>query len=198
LYEAYNFLSERVDETISGYQSPVVINIYGEDLEQLDRLAQDTARVMHAVPGATDVQLRSPPGTPLLQIRLNMDQLAAFGLRPVEVMDAISVAYEGHIAGHINKGNRIYDVAVILREEERQQPVTLGKLPLRTPEGLFITLGQVADISQTGGRYNILHRGAQRVQTVTAHVENRDLQSFMQELQQDILTKVKFPAGTSP
>jgi CzcA family heavy metal efflux pump len=198
LFEAYNFLSERIDETISGYQAPVVINIYGEDLEVLDRLIQSVADVTRSVPGATDIQLRSPPGTPLLQIRLNQEKLSGWGLRPVEVMDAIRVAYEGHKVGRINKGNRIYDVAVFLKEEHRQQPLDVGKLPLRTMDGVFITLDQVADITQTGGRYNILHRGAQRVQTVTTHVEGRDLESFMDELKERVIAQVRFPPGTYP
>ncbi|OGT65211.1 MAG: acriflavin resistance protein [Gammaproteobacteria bacterium RIFCSPLOWO2_02_FULL_47_50] len=198
LFEAHNFLSERIDETISGYQAPVVINIYGEDLEVLDRLVQAVAEVTRSVPGGTDIQLRSPPGTPLLQIRLNLEQLASWGLRPVEVMDAIRVAYEGHKAGRINKGNRIYDVAVFLKDEQRQQPLDVNKLPLRTMDGVFVTLDQVADIAQTGGRYNILHRGAQRVQTVTTHVENRDLESFMDELKERVLEEIRFPAGTYP
>lgn len=198
LYEAHNFLSERVDETISGYQSPVVVNIYGEDLDVLDRLAQSVADVMRRVPGATDIQIRSPPGTPLLQIRLKPEKLASLGLRPVEVMNAIKVAYEGQVVGRINKGNRIYDVAVFLQDDYRQQPQTVGKLPLQTLDGKFITLDQVADITQTGGRYNILHRGAQRVQTVTSHVEGRDLESFMDELRERVLNEVQFPAGTYP
>jgi Cu/Ag efflux pump CusA len=65
-------------------------------------------------------------------------------------------------------------------------------------DGVFVTLDQVADIAQTGGRYNILHRGAQRVQTVTTHVENRDLESFMDELKERVLEEIRFPAGTYP
>jgi len=198
LFEAHNFLSERVDETISGYQSPVVVNIYGEDLEQLDRLAQEVARVIRSVPGATDIQLRSPPGTPLLQIQLDLDRLAAWGLRPVQVMDVIRVAYEGQMVGRINKGNRIFDVAIYLKEEDRRYPKDVSDLTLLTPSGKYITLDQVAHISQTGGRYNVLHQGAQRVQTVTSNVEGRDLESFMKDLRQQTLEKIHFPAGTYP
>ena len=197
-FEALNFLSERVDETISGYQSPIVINVYGDDLEQLDRLAQSVANVIHEVPGATDIQLRSPPGTPLLQIRLKMDQLARWGLKPVEVMNAITTAFEGEVVSRINKGNRIYSVAVFLKADYRQQPVHVKQLPILTPDGTFINLDQVAEITQTGGRYNILHQGAQRVQTVTAHVRDRDLESFMAELKKRVLNEVNFPAGTYP
>lgn len=198
LFEAYNFPSERVDETISGYQSPIVVNVYGDDLDQLDRLVQSVANVMRSVEGASDIQLRSPPGTPLLQIRLRMDQLSSLGLRPGQVMDSIQVAFGGATVSRINKGNRIYDVVVILDKKYRQQPHNVHKLPIRTLDGQLVMLDQVADIRQTGGRYNILHRGAQRVQTITAHVDDHDLQGFMSVLRKRVLDEVQFPAGTYP
>jgi Cu/Ag efflux pump CusA len=187
-----------VDETISGYQSPVVVNVYGHDLDQLDRLAQAVVSVMRTVQGATDIQLRSPPGTPLLDVRLRQDEMARLGMRPVQVMDAVRIAFEGETVGVINRGNRIHDVTVFLKPEFRQQPHDVARLPLRSLEGRLITLGQVADIRQTGGRYNILHHGAQRVQTVTANVAGRDLESFMRDLKEQVRDKVQFPAGTYP
>ncbi len=198
LFEAHNFLSERVDETVSGYQSPIVVNIYGDNLAQLDRLVQNVAGIIGSVPGATDIQLRSPPGTPFLQVRLRLDELAKWGLKPVDVMDVVRIAYEGETVGSINRGNRIFDVAVFLSEAKRKQPFDVKTLPVKTPEGTFIQLQQVADISQTGGRYNILHQGGQRVQTVTSHVEGRDLESFMDDLRHRVLNEVQFPAGTYP
>ena len=171
LFEAYNFLSERIYETISGYQSPVVVNIYGEDLKQLDSLAQSIADIIRSLPKASDIQLRSPPGTPLLQVRLKIDRLARWGLQPDEIMRSVQVAFEGEKVGKINKGNHVFDVTVISNEEHRRQPEDVRKLPIRTPAGNIIALEDIADIRQTGGRYNILHQGAQRVQSVTAHVE---------------------------
>lgn len=198
LYEAYNFLSERVDETISGYQSPVVVNLFGANLEQLDQLAQITADVMRSIPGATDIQLRSPPGTPLLQVHLDTERMAGWGIRPVQVMDAVRIAYEGETVGMIARGNRIHDVTVFLNSDFRRQPHDVERLPLRTLDGKLVTLGQVADITQTGGRYNVLHHGGQRVQTVTSHVSGRDLESFMRELRRRVLAEVPFPPGAYP
>ncbi|MGR9114911.1 MAG: efflux RND transporter permease subunit, partial [Gammaproteobacteria bacterium] len=94
LYEANTFLTERVDETISGYTSPVVINVYGNDLNQLDDKAASIATIMRSLTGAADVQLRSPPGTPLLEVRLNPDRLSFWGVRPAAVMNVIQTAYE--------------------------------------------------------------------------------------------------------
>ena len=119
-YEANTFLVERVDETISGYTSPVVVNLYGDDLDELDRKAQAVAQVMESIPGATDVQLRSPTGTPLLQVRLRLDRLASWGLRPLDVIDAMQVAYEGRVVGRSYQNERVIDVAV--RARSRHAP----------------------------------------------------------------------------
>jgi Cu/Ag efflux pump CusA len=78
LFEANTFLTERVDETISGYTAPVVVNLYGHDLEQLDQTARQVADELRRIPGATDVQLRSPPGTATVDVRLRLERLAAW------------------------------------------------------------------------------------------------------------------------
>jgi Cu/Ag efflux pump CusA len=174
------------------------VNVYGDNLEVLDNLVQSVANIMHSLPNASDIQLRSPPGTPLLQVRLKMDRLAQWGLQPDEVMRSVQVAFEGETVGKINKGNRIFEVTVIANEENRRRPDDVRKLPIRTRAGNIIALEDVADIRQTGGRYNILHQGSQRVQSVTAHVEDTDLESLMNILKQRVISEIEFPAGTYP
>ncbi len=196
LFEVNTFLTERVDETVSGYSAPVVVNIYGRDLEVLDAKAQEIADIFRRLPGATDVQVRARSGTPLLQIRPRLNRLAAFGLRPLQVVEAMQTAFEGREVGKIYEGNQAYDVAVVLDRAARNDPEDVGRLPLRTSDGAVIALEQVADVTQTDGRYNILHRGAQRVQTVTGNVAGRDVQSLMRELRAKVRWQVKFDANT--
>ena len=198
LYEANTFLTERVDETISGYTSPVVVNVYGNELNQLDGKAEAIARIMRTLPGAVDVQLRSPPGTPLLQVQLKQDRLSFWGLRSADVMNVIQTAYESRIVGNNFQGNRIYNIAVTLTPEFRQRPEMIAKLPLRTLDGALITLDQVADIQHTSSRYNILHQGAQRRQTVTCNIIGRDFESFMAELKRRVFDEISFPADIYP
>lgn len=198
LFEANTFLIERVDETISGYTSPVVINIYGSDLDELDRLAQSVAAVMRSVDGAADVQLRAPPGTPLLTVRLQLDRLGHWGIRPMDAVEAIRIAYEGAVVGETFEANRIFDVVVVLDPAMRLDPEHLPSLPLRALDGTIVRLGEIAEIDQTGGRYSILHRGTQRVQSVTGNVEGRDLSSFFDELQEAVLEEVDFSSSTYP
>ncbi len=198
LFEANTFLIERVDETISGYTSPVVVNLYGNELGFLDRKAQALAEIMRSIDGATDVQMRSSHGTPVLQVRLKHDRLNSLGLRPVEVMDAIQIAYEGKVVGKSYQGNRLYDVSVIIEPELRNNPEDLAKLPLKTPDGLTVPLTEVATILQVDGRYNILHQGAQRIQTVTCNVRDRDMGDFVKELKSRVLNEIEFEAGAYP
>lgn len=198
LFEANTFLTERVNETISGYTAPIVVNIYGNDLPRLDGIAQAVAGVMQSIPGATDIQLRSPPARPMLEIRLELDQLARWGLRPIEVMESVQVAYEGLTVGKIYEGKRVYDVTVVLDPRQRRQLEAIKRLPLRTPDGAMIRLDQIAAIRQTEGRYNILHQDAQRVQTVTCNVAGRDLTGFTEELKRRIFDEIRFPADSYP
>ena len=197
-YEANTFLTERIDETLTGYTSPVVVNIYGGDLARADAKAREIAALMRQLKGAAEVQLRSQADAPLLQIRLLPERLASFGIRPLEAADALQTAYDGRIVGKFYDNNKFFDVALILAPEHRRQIDSVGELPLRSPEGTTIPLSAVADIQQITGRYNILHRGGQRVQTVTCKVAGRDLDSFLAELQQRVLHDINFPADMHP
>lgn len=197
-FEANTFLVERIDETMSGYAAPVAVNLYGNDLDRIDAKAQELSNLMRRIAGATDVQLRSPPGTPLLQVRLDMDKLAFYGLRPLDVADALQTATQGRTVGAYYRDNRAFDVSVILSPAARQQIGGVARIPLRTPEGVLVDLGQVADIAQVSGRYNILHRGGQRVQTITANIADRDTASFMEELRERTFREIRFPAGIYP
>jgi CzcA family heavy metal efflux pump len=196
LYEANTFLTERVDETISGYTSPVVVNLYGTDLDLLDAKAQEVAAIMHTLPGATDIQLRSPPGTPLIQIQLQAEKLLLWGINAAQIIDTLQTAYGSRVVGKNFQGNRIYDIAVILKPTLRSQPESIGKLPIRTDDGALISLDQVAEIHYSASRYNILHRGAQRLQTITCNVKDRDLDSFLRELQMKVARKIEFTDNT--
>jgi CzcA family heavy metal efflux pump len=197
-YEANTFLTERVDETISGYTAPVVVNIYGNDLAELDRKAQQLAALINTIPGAEDVQLRSPPATALLQVELNLEQLKFRGISPAQVMTALQTAYEGRIVGKNLQGNRIFNVAVALAPEWRGQPDYLAQLPLKNSEGQRVLLGEVAEIRHDEGRYNILHQGAQRIQTVTSKVKDRDMDAFMAELKQRVQNELSWRDGSYP
>lgn len=195
-FSVKTFLTERIEETLSGYTASVVVNIYGNDLDVLDREAQEIAKVLAQVRGAADVQVQSPPGTPQLVVRLRQNSLDRWGFRSLEVLDVIRTAYQGDVVGQVYEGNRVFDVVVILDPRKRKSIADVGSLLLRNPNGTYVRLDQLADIYESSGRYTVLHNGARRVQTVTSNVTGRDVKSFVNEAKKRISSALALPPGT--
>ena len=189
------FLAERIEETITGFAAPLAVNIYGSSLDALDRDAQQVAAAIGAVPGARDVQVQAPPGTPQLSIRLHHERAAALGLAPLAVLRAISAAYDGRQVGQVYRQGQVLDLVVVLEPKTRNDLGRVGNLQLRAADGRLIRLAQVADISLTGGRYKILHAGGRRLQTVTANVEGRDAGAFARDVRARIARDVRLADG---
>jgi Cu/Ag efflux pump CusA len=190
-----SFLTERIEETLSGYTAPVVVKVVGTDLDVLDRKTQEVAGLLRGLPGAVDVVETTPPGTPQLTLRLRPADVARWGLLPVDVLDAIRTAYEGEVVGQVYEGSRVSDVAVTLAPRDRRVSEVAG-LPLKTPEGSFVRLGQVADVFEGSGRYEVDHEGGRRVAVVTCDVQGRSVPAFTAEAQKAVRSKVAWPAGT--
>lgn len=189
------FLTERINETFSGYVAPLAVNVYGNDLDAIDATAGKVAAVLRGVPGAVSVQLQSPPGLPQLTLRLRRSALKRWGLEPVRALDAIRTAYSGDVVGQTYEGDRVFDVLVKLAPEAEADIATIGDLPLRTRSGAYIPLRAVANIEPSSGLYQIQHQGGRRLQTVTADVEGRALSAFVRDAETRINAQVKPPAG---
>jgi CzcA family heavy metal efflux pump len=190
------FLGERIEETVSGVTAEVVIKIFGDDLDVLDRKAKEISQVVAAVRGAANVQVQSPPGSPRIVVRLRPDRLRQLGFRPVDVMEAVGTAYEGTPVAQTYQANRVFDVSVILDDRVRQDPEAVGRLILTNQDGLRVPLRQLADIFEGSGRSAILHDATRRRQAVTCDVRGRALTSFVEDAQRAITSKVHFPSGT--
>lgn len=189
------FLTERIEETVSGFTAPVVVNLIGNDLDRIDSAAKAVARELAEVRGARDVQQVSPAGMPQVNASLRPADLRHWGLDAIEVLESVRTAYQGDVVGQSYVGNAVFNVIVILDERARGRIAGLGELPLRTPGGRYIRLSQVADIYETTGRYQVQHQGAQRVQAVTANVVGQDIGSFVAAAKRKIAKEVRLPEG---
>ncbi|MDE3163855.1 MAG: efflux RND transporter permease subunit [Acidobacteriota bacterium] len=189
------FLTERIEETLSGYGAAVAVNIYGTNLDDIDREAEQVTHVLSGVPGATDIQMQAPPGTPEIAVALRQPELQHWGFDPVTVLDAVHTAFEGEQVGDIYEGNRVFGVYVILPPSLRTQLNSVSNLPLRSPDGVYVPLDQLAHVYETSGRYAILHDGARRVQTITLDVEGGAAAAFVSRAQRAIAAKVSLAPG---
>lgn len=189
------FLTERIEETISGYAAALVVNIYGRDLDSLNRDATLVAAALASSPGTTDVMVQSPPGTPQLVIRLLPEKLLQYGLHATDVLDTIRFAYESRPVTQVYQDNRVIGVAVVLAPEARQNIQQAARLPLRNIEGRMLQLKDVADIRQENGQSKILHQGTKRIQTVTANFKEGDINSYYQQAKKKLRREVDLSPG---
>ena len=181
------FLTERIEETISGYHSSVVIHVFGNNLDTIDQDAQKISYELKNIKGIKNINLVSPAGTPEITIHFLPDKLSQWGIQKTDLLNIIRAAYEGFPVAQIYEGNAPVNISVILSKEYRDDITDIQKLPITTPEGKIIQLGQVAYIAQENGRSKILHQGGKRIQTITADIDQRDISDFDKELK----TKLK-------
>lgn len=185
------FLTERIEETISGYAASLVINIYGQDLDALDRDAQKIAGLIGSIKGVQDVMVQSPPGTPEINIRLRPEKMAVWGLKPTDLLNTVQASFEGVPVNQIYIGNRPVGVSVLLNDEARDDIGDLRNIPIFNAEGQMLKLSDIAYITQESGRSKILHAGAKRIQTITANVVGRDQALALAEIRKAIRTKLQ-------
>jgi CzcA family heavy metal efflux pump len=192
--EVVTFLGDRISESLSGETAQVAVKIYGDDLDALDATGDKIVATLGKVPGIVDLQFKRQSGTPTIAIQVNFDALAATGLKVQDVLDAVESAYAGKVVGQTYRGTRTVDVAVLLPEKLRHQPMRLAELMIGSPLGP-VPLSQVAHVTATQDRYSIQHDGGQRRISVTFNVGKGSLQSIVQQAQQAIAKSVKLPTG---
>ncbi len=195
-FQVNTFLGERMEESLSGFAAPVVVEVFGNDLDTLDREAADVADVLRDVRGAVDVTEQTPPGTPQLHIELNGSHLVRWGFTRGEVLADVETAYAGTPVGEIYRGDEAFPLAVRLDSAARADPTDVAALPLRSPTGTWVRLGQLATVRMTEGREQIQHLEGRRVQTVTADIQGASLTSFVRAARRRIAKDVRFAPGT--
>ncbi|MBI1330281.1 MAG: AcrB/AcrD/AcrF family protein [Alphaproteobacteria bacterium] len=194
-FSVNTFLTERIEETLSGYTAPVVVDIYGTDLDVLDRKAQEVASVLSKLNGASNVQIEAPQGEPQLDVRLRIAALNRYGIAPTDVLDAVQAAYSGTQVGQVVEGNRLFDVDVTLPPALQRAPTELDSLPITAPDGRQLPLSDLANLTVTDGRFMILHEGGQRVAPVTVNLRGVTPGSFVARARKALPRQVHWPQG---
>lgn len=191
------FLEERIEEILTGGRGQIVINLFGEDLDALDRISEQVRGIVASIPGAADVLSEVQSGTPQVRIALRPERLRQYGFAPVDVLDAIQAAYQGVTVAQTNDRNRVFDVAVILDPVSRRDPETIGSMLVRNAAGAQLRLGELAQIDNIPGRHVIAHEGTQRRQQVTSDVQGRDIDAFAAAVKERIQADVRLPPNVS-
>ncbi|MCP5412063.1 MAG: CusA/CzcA family heavy metal efflux RND transporter [Alphaproteobacteria bacterium] len=185
----------RFNELISGVRSDVALKIFGDDLAELVRLADQAQRMLTKIPGAQDVKMEQASGLPILTVEPNRIQLARYGLEVSNVQDAVSAALGGKEAGLIYEGDARYPLEVRLPEGLRTDPEALNRLPLLRKGGDYIPLTEVASLKTAEGPNQISRENGKRYIVVMANVRGRDLAGFIGDAQKIVAQELKLPPG---
>jgi CzcA family heavy metal efflux pump len=191
--QVLTFLGDRLSESLSGETALVAINVFGPDLDELDRVADQIAAAVRAVPGAKDVQVKAPSGAPFLHVDLLPERLQQYGFTAADVLDTVQTAYQGATAAQVYDSNKVVDLVVRLSDAERIDPEVIGSLLVRAESGVTVPLHELAAISASEGRTSIMHEGARRRQVVTVNPAVSDIAGFVAATQAAVRRHVKLP-----
>ncbi|KPD23369.1 efflux RND transporter permease subunit [Idiomarina zobellii] len=198
-YEFTQPIEMRFNELIAGVRADLGVRIYGDDLQTLKRLGDSAAAVIRTVDGAADVRVEQMTGLSTLSVIPKRDHLALLGLTVADVQRAVQAAVGGVQSGIIYEGDKRFKLMVRLDKEWRKSIEQLKSLPIDLPAGnpelRYVPLGEVAELSLESGPNQINRESSKRNVIVSANVEDRDLGSFVADVQDALTTDVDLPAG---
>ncbi|MDL2241727.1 CusA/CzcA family heavy metal efflux RND transporter [Bacteroidales bacterium OttesenSCG-928-L03] len=183
---------DMVMDQIAGAHSDLAIKIYGEDIDESRRIAEQITRVVSEVEGASDVSIMEEPFLPQLQIKADRDKIAQYGLNVADVAELIEVAIGGKAVSQVFIDSRVYDVICRYNEDSRDTPEKIGALMLTSGSGTMIPLSAVAEVKTTIGASMISREMNQRFVTVRMNLIDRDLTSFVREAEAKIEEQVEY------
>lgn len=181
-----------VMDKISGAHSELVIKVYGNDLHEIRRIAEDIKSVLGGVKGAVDLDIDQEPPLPQLQIVIDRDAVARYGLNVSDVSDLIEVAIGGKSVARLYQSDRMYDITCKYKEESRDTPEKIAALMLTSESGIRIPLSQIADVRLSTGESTISREMNRRHITVKLNLRGRDLSAFLDEAQRLIAERVDY------
>lgn len=187
----------RFNELMTGVRQDVAVKIYGEDLEQLSKYANQIGQIAGTVEGAVDVYTEEVTGVPQIVIDYNRAQLAKYGLNIKSVNSTIQAAFAGASAGLVYEGEKQFDLVVRLEGNNRTSLTDVQNLYINGPRGQQIPLQQVAKISIIEGPYQIQRDDTRRRIITAFNVRNRDVESVVEEIRKKIENQVNLAPGYS-
>ena len=188
-------ISARVAELSTGVRADVAVKIFGEDIKLLKAKADEVARLVGSIKGATDIKIEKVSGQVYLNINLDRQSIARHGFNASDINELIETAIGGKIATRVFEGQRSFSAAVRFPEDQRSDVETISNTILTSPNGSKIALKDLASIEIKDGPAQISREYAKRRIVIAMNVQNRDLGGFVSELQKKLDTKIRLPEG---
>jgi cobalt-zinc-cadmium resistance protein CzcA len=195
---AYNItqpIKMRVDELVAGVKSDIAIKLFGDDLKILKQKADEIAEVVNAVQGAADVRAEQISGQTYLNIHIDRNAIARYGLNVADVQRVIEIAIGGKVATEVFEGQIRFGVLVRYPENKRGDIQAIQNTLVSLPSGGTVPLSQIARVAAEEGPVQVSREYGQRRIVIEANVRGRDIGSFVAEAKEKIEGRVSLPVG---
>ncbi|WP_313755645.1 efflux RND transporter permease subunit [Tissierella sp.] len=189
-------VTESSNMGMAGSSAPVSISIKGDELEILEKISNDFKDIIESVEGTRDVKTSLSDAVPEVEIQVNKENAAIYGLTTSQIASAIRGGASGTIVAKYKDEGDELDIVVRATEDITESLSNLGQLDITTPSGINIPISQVADISIVKGPIQINREDQERVVTVTSQITGRDLRSISLDIEKE-LKNYEFPSGYS-
>ena len=185
----------RFNELMTGARQDVVVKVFGEDMDSLEAIAHKIGAIASKVKGAEDVYVEPVNGLPQVTIKMDREACARLGVDVQDVNATVRAAFAGVGAGQIYEAERRFDIVIRLDSLFRHNQDDVSSLLVPTRDGRQIPILQVASVDVVLGPNQIQREDAHRRITVGFNVRGRDVESIVQELEQQIAASMQLPTG---
>ena len=198
-YEFTQPMEMRMDETITGTRGDLALKIFapenGGDLDTLEQLGHRANAIVSGVKGASETQMELISGAEELQIRMDRAASARYGVNVSDIQELIESLYGGRQVSEMLLGDERFPIAIRLPLNFRNDPDKLHSLEVKTSQGEYVRLDQLAEIRQVRGPILINRENALRRAVVMSNVEGRDLGGFVKDAEAAVRAGLQLPAG---
>jgi cobalt-zinc-cadmium resistance protein CzcA len=186
---------DAVDEALTGLKSALAVKIYGQDLQVLESKAVEIKRVLQQIPGFAELTVVRELGQPTVQIDVDREKIARYGINVSDVEGVIQAGVGGQAATQVIQGERLFDLVVRMKPQYRSSTRAIGNLLVPTPSGQQVPISELAKITQGNGASFIYRENSSRYIGVQFSIEGRDLARAVGDAQNAVRKSVVLPQG---
>lgn len=195
---SFNFsqnIQDNVEEAVTGVKGELAVKLFGDDLDLLEKKAGEIQRTLAGVKGVVDLATFKETGEPQIQVRIDRDKIARYGLTVQDVQDVVETAIGGKTITELLDGEKRFAIVARFTPESRRDVEQIQNITVSTPDGQRIPLAQLADIRTNRGAAFIYRESNRRLIAIKFGVRGRDLGGGVAEAQAKVRQAVTLPPG---
>jgi cobalt-zinc-cadmium resistance protein CzcA len=187
-------IAHNLDEMVTGVKAQLALKVFGHDFDILLEISQQVKDILGEIRGAANVQVEQFTGQNHIQILIDRNMIARYGVNISDIQETIEAAFGGITLGQVYEEQKKFDIFLRFEEKFRKDIPQLENLLIRLPGGGRIPLAQLASIEEIIGPRVVSREGNKRFITVMCNIRGRDIGRFVAEAKKEISKRISLPA----